>query len=74
MLDHATSSALLKYIAVRSVQLASSGHPGAPLGCADIMTVLWRKWLNINPDRPEWINRDRFVLSNGHASAMLYPL
>lgn len=74
VLSHKTASAFVKFIAVRAVQRARSGHPGAPLGCADIMTVLWRNWLNLNPESPQWSNRDRFILSNGHASAMLYAL
>lgn len=74
MLTHNDACALLRYIAVRSVQIAQSGHPGAPLGCSDIMTVLWQKWLHVDPENPQWINRDRFILSNGHASAMLYAL
>src|SRR5690606_769481 len=51
-----------------------SGHPGAPMGMADIAEVLWRDFLRHNPGNPLWINRDRFVLSNGHASMLLYGL
>ena len=74
MLTHHQSSNLVKFLAISAVQAAKSGHPGAPLGCADIMTVLWQKYLQLNPHDPTWINRDRFILSNGHASAMLYAL
>ncbi len=55
-------------------QLANSGHPGAPMGMADIAEVLWRDYLSHNPADPQWMNRDRFVLSNGHASMLLYSL
>jgi transketolase len=56
------------------VQQAKSGHPGAPMGMADIAEVLWRKHLNHNPTDPHWINRDRFILSNGHGSMLIYAL
>ena len=55
-----------------AVQRARSGHPGAPMGMADIAEVLWRDFLKHNPGNPLWVNRDRFVLSNGHASMLLY--
>jgi len=57
-----------------AVQAANSGHPGAPMGMADIAEVLWRDYLRHNPANPAWANRDRFVLSNGHASMLLYSL
>ncbi|MEO6185097.1 MAG: transketolase, partial [Steroidobacteraceae bacterium] len=57
-----------------AVQAANSGHPGAPMGMADIAEVLWRDYLSHNPADPTWANRDRFVLSNGHASMLLYSL
>ncbi|MFD2273844.1 hypothetical protein ACFS07_30145 [Undibacterium arcticum] len=53
---------------------AKSGHPGAPMGMAEIAEVLWRRHLRHNPADPNWINRDRFVLSNGHASMLIYAL
>src|SRR3546814_20688370 len=53
---------------------ANSGHPGAPMGMADIAEVLWRHFLRHNPANPSWPNRDRFVLSNGHGSMLLYSL
>jgi transketolase len=56
------------------VQKANSGHPGAPLGMADIAEVLWRRGMQYNPKNPDWVNRDRFVLSNGHGSMLLYSL
>ncbi|MBR7513629.1 transketolase, partial [Mycobacterium tuberculosis] len=52
----------------------NSGHPGAPMGMADIAEVLWRKFLKHNPTDPNWLNRDRFVLSNGHGSMLQYAL
>ena len=57
-----------------AVQAANSGHPGAPMGMADIAQVLWNDYLKHNPGNPRWIDRDRFVLSNGHASMLLYSL
>tara|TARA_R110002167_G_scaffold47554_7_gene140699 strand:+ start:3118 stop:5067 length:1950 start_codon:yes stop_codon:yes gene_type:complete len=57
-----------------AVQQAKSGHPGAPMGMADIAEVLWNDYLQHNPANPQWINRDRFVLSNGHGSMLLYSL
>jgi transketolase len=54
-----------------AVQKAKSGHPGAPMGMADIAEVLWRDYLQHNPNNPEWANRDRFVLSNGHGSMLI---
>jgi len=57
-----------------AVQAANSGHPGAPMGMADIAEVLWNGYLRHNPANPQWANRDRFVLSNGHASMLLYSL
>ncbi|MFT6550314.1 MAG: transketolase [Zhongshania marina] len=57
-----------------AVQKANSGHPGAPMGMADIAEVLWRDYLQHNPNNPSWVNRDRFVLSNGHGSMLIYSL
>ncbi|HKY70148.1 MAG TPA: transketolase, partial [Gammaproteobacteria bacterium] len=56
------------------VQKANSGHPGMPMGMADIATVLWKDFLRFNPNNPHWDNRDRFVISNGHGSMLLYAL
>ena len=63
----------IRSLSMDAVQKANSGHPGAPMGMADIAEVLWNKWLKHNPDNPNWIDRDRFVLSNGHGSMLLYP-
>jgi transketolase len=64
----------LRLLAADAVQAANSGHPGLPLGAADIVTVLWTRFLAHNPADPQWPNRDRFVLSAGHGSALLYAL
>lgn len=64
----------IRFLSVDAVQKANSGHPGMPLGMADIATVLWREFLQHNPGNPKWHNRDRFVLSNGHGSMLLYSL
>lgn len=64
----------IRVLAMDAVELAQSGHPGAPMGLADLAEVLWREYLNINPSNPSWINRDRVVLSNGHASMLLYAV
>src|SRR5260221_10147982 len=64
----------LRMLSIDAVNQAQSGHPGMPLGMADIATVLWKKFLRYNPKNPLWFNRDRFVLSNGHGSMLLYAL
>jgi len=64
----------MKVLAMDAVQRANSGHPGMPMGMADIATVLWSKHLVVDPTDPTWANRDRFVLSNGHGSMLLYSL
>ena len=64
----------LKMLAIDGVEKAKSGHPGAPMGCAEMAYVLWSKFLRFNPANPEWPDRDRFILSNGHASMLIYGL
>ena len=64
----------IRFLSIDAVNKANSGHPGAPMGMADIATVLWREFLKHNPKNPKWFNRDRFVLSNGHGSMLLYSL
>ncbi len=64
----------IRVLAMDAVQQANSGHPGAPMGMADIAEVLWRQFLRHNPANPNWVNRDRFVLSNGHGSMLQYAL
>jgi len=68
------AAATMKVLAMDAVQRANSGHPGMPMGMADIATVLWSKHLVVDPTDPTWANRDRFVLSNGHGSMLLYSL
>jgi len=67
-------TAVLRALAMDAVQAAKSGHPGMPMGMADIAEVLWRRHLKHNPANPAWADRDRFVLSNGHGSMLLYAL
>jgi transketolase len=64
----------IRMLAVDAVEKAKSGHPGAPMGMADIAEVLWNRHLSHNPTNPHWANRDRFVLSNGHGSMLIYAL
>ncbi len=64
----------IRALSMDAVQKAKSGHPGAPMGMADIAEVLWNDFLSHNPANPEWMNRDRFVLSNGHGSMLIYSL
>ncbi len=64
----------IRVLSMDAVQKAKSGHPGAPMGMADIAEVLWNDYLNHNPANPNWANRDRFVLSNGHGSMLIYSL
>ncbi len=64
----------IRALAMDAVQQANSGHPGAPMGMADIADVVWREFLSHNPTNPQWANRDRFVLSNGHGSMLQYAL
>ena len=72
-----TSSALanaIRALAMDAVQQANSGHPGAPMGMAEMAQALWTRHLKHNPAAPHWADRDRFVLSNGHASMLIYAL
>lgn len=64
----------IRALSMDAVEAAKSGHPGAPMGMADIAEVLWNDFLSHNPKNPKWFNRDRFVLSNGHGSMLLYSL
>ena len=74
MVSAATPADALRFLAADAVEKAQSGHPGAPMGMAEIADVLWRGHLRHNPADPKWLNRDRFVLSNGHGSMLLYAL
>src|SRR5512135_2933336 len=64
----------IRALAMDAVQKANSGHPGMPMGMAEIAVALWHRHLRHNPANPHWPNRDRFVLSNGHGSMLLYAL
>ncbi len=64
----------IRALSMDAVQKAKSGHPGAPMGMPDIAEVLWRDFLKHNPQNPSWADRDRFVLSNGHGSMLIYSL
>ncbi len=74
MVEHRTLANAIRALSMDAVQQANSGHPGAPMGMADIAEVLWNDYLQHNPANPNWANRDRFVLSNGHGSMLLYSL
>ncbi len=64
----------IRFLSVDAIQKANSGHPGLPMGAAAMAYVLWTEYLRFNPKNPHWANRDRFVLSAGHGSALLYSL
>src|SRR5947209_20587615 len=64
----------IRTLAIDAVQQANSGHPGAPMGLAPVTYCLWQQFLRFDPADPTWLNRDRFVLSNGHASMLLYAM
>lgn len=74
MTDQKQLANVIRVLAMDAVQQANSGHPGMPMGMADIATVLWNDFLHHSPQHPNWHNRDRFVLSNGHGSMLLYAL
>src|SRR3954469_6244327 len=64
----------IRTLAIDAVQKANSGHPGAPMALAPVAYCLWQQFLRYDPADPTWLNRDRFVLSNGHASMLLYAM
>ena len=73
-IKHEDLSNAIRFLSIDAVEKAKSGHPGLPMGMADVATVLYKKFLNFNPRNPSWLNRDRFVLSAGHGSMLLYSL
>ena len=73
-MQHSEPINALRFLSIDAVQKANSGHPGMPMGMSEIATALWKNHLNHNPLNPHWFNRDRFVLSNGHGSMLLYSL
>jgi len=76
MNDELTQKAVntIRFLAIDAVEKANSGHPGMPMGCAPAAHVLWSKHLRFNPQEPRWANRDRFILSAGHGSMLLYAM
>ena len=72
MVSHKDKINALRFLAVDAVQAANSGHPGMPLGMADVVGTLFLKHMKFNPSKPNWPSRDRFVMSGGHGSALLY--
>ncbi len=72
--EHKDLSNAIRFLSIDAVEKANSGHPGMPMGMADVATILYKHFLRFNPKKPNWINRDRFILSAGHGSMLLYSL
>ena len=73
-IQHKDLANAIRFLSIDAVEEANSGHPGMPMGMADVTTVLFKNFLHFNPKNPNWLNRDRFVLSAGHGSMLLYSL
>jgi transketolase len=74
MTTHTQLANAIRFLAIDAVEAANSGHPGMPMGMADVATVLFKDFLRFDPQNPSWPNRDRFILSAGHGSMLLYAL
>ena len=72
--EHKQLANAIRFLSIDAVEAANSGHPGMPMGMADVATVLFKNFLKFNPKNPNWIFRDRFILSAGHGSMLLYSL
>ena len=73
-IQHRDLSNAVRFLSIDAVEKANSGHPGLPMGMADVATVLFKHFLKFNTKNPNWLNRDRFILSAGHGSMLLYSL
>ena len=73
-IQHKDLSNAVRFLSIDAVEKANSGHPGMPMGMADVATVLFKHFLKFNTKNPNWLNRDRFILSAGHGSMLLYSL
>ena len=74
MTTHNDLANAIRFLAIDAIEQSNSGHPGMPMGMADVATVLFSQFLKFDPARPDWPDRDRFVLSGGHGSMLLYAL